>query len=272
MNDQTYYDRNTSTENKRKKVAILGFTGTRKMAPYHDPEFEVWGLNDLYRFKAPDDVQRWDRWFEIHTLKCIKEMAETMLAVNAGREALPTAEEYFKALSSWGKNVPVYMIEKFKEVPNSVAYPLEEILNEFKPCFLREDRARYFTNSISYMIALAIYEGFEEIHIYGVDMATNAVDSEYAKQRPSCEFWLGVAVGRGIKIEIPDESDLLKARFMYGFEDDKKHAFELKIESIMKDVTERKDQAAQQRQQWANHELQYMGAQEALKELLMTWQ
>lgn len=263
---------NKVVEKKRKKVAILGFTGTRKIAPYHDPEFEVWGLNDLYRFKAADDVQRWDRWFEIHTPKCIDEMAAVQLAANAGRKEFPAASEHFTTLASWGKDVPVYMVQKFKEVPNSVVYPLEEIFAEFKPYFLREDRVRYFTNSISYMIALAIYEKFEEIHIYGVDMATSGVDNEYAKQRPSCEFWLGVAVGRGIKIEIPDESDLLKTRFMYGFEDDKKHAFEVKVETILKDVTARKDQATQQKQQWANHELQYTGAQQAIKEILTAWQ
>jgi len=108
------------TEKKKKKVAILGFTETRKVAPYNDPDFEIWGLNDLYRFRAADDVQRWDRWFEIHTPECINDMAKTQLAANAGRVSLPPAEEHFNTLASWD-NVPVYMIRKFDEVPNSVA-------------------------------------------------------------------------------------------------------------------------------------------------------
>jgi hypothetical protein len=259
-------------KNKRKKVAILGFTATRKKAPYGNPEFEVWGLNDLYRFRAADDIQRWDRWFEIHTPECIEQMGDAKLAANAGRVALPSANEHYQTLASWGLELPVYMVSKVAEVPNSVAYPLEAILDEFSPCFMKRDRAKYFTNSISYMVALAIYEGFEEIHIYGVDMATNGVDTEYAKQRPSCEFWLGVAVGRGIKIEIPDESDLLKTRFMYGFEDDKKHAFETKVNGILTDVTARKNQATDQKGQWEKQELQYMGAIQGIKEIMMAWQ
>jgi hypothetical protein len=163
--------------------------------------------------------------------------------------------------ASW--DCPVYMFEKYNIVPNAVKFPYGKLIQEF---------GEYFNNTISWLIAFAMHEGFKEIHIYGVDMATNAVDSEYAKQRPSCEFWLGVAVGRGIKIEIPDASDLLKTRFMYGFDDDKKHVFEIKVENIMKDVTARKDQATQQKLQWANHELQYTGAQQALKELMMAWQ
>jgi hypothetical protein len=31
-----------------KKVAILGFTPHKDQAPINDPEWEIWGLNDLY--------------------------------------------------------------------------------------------------------------------------------------------------------------------------------------------------------------------------------
>ena len=259
---------------KKKKVAILGYTQTRVKAPYHDNDFEIWGINDLYQFGSPTDVQRWDRWFEIHTEAQIDNYQNLKLAANAGRTQaqLPSATQHYATMASWGKDVPVYMVKKFPQVPNSVVYPLNKILKEFGQYFVNPDHAKYFTNSISYMVALAIVEGFEEIHIYGVDMATSAVDNEYAKQRPSCEFWLGVAVGRGIKIHIPDESDLLKTKFMYGFEDDKKHAYETKLEQTVADLTARKDQAVNQKAQWHNHEMQYTGALQALKEMKMTWQ
>ena len=50
------------------------------------------------------------------------------------------------------------------------------------------------------MIALAIYEDFDIIHVYGVDMA---VCGEYEQQRPSCEFFCGIAKGKGIELYIP---------------------------------------------------------------------
>jgi len=256
---------------KRRKVAILGYTPTRLQAPYDNiEEFEIWGLNDLYRFKSDTDVKRWDRWFEIHTEKCIRIMDTVKLAPNAGREKQPSADDHLKELGSW--NVPVYMVRKFAEVPNGVIYPLDEIVKEFGKYFLNSNHVKYFTNSIAYMIALAIYEKFEEIHVYGVDMATSGVDNEYAKQRPSCEFWLGVAIGRGIKIHVPDESDLLKTRYLYGFEDDEKSSFDLKLDNIEQDVKNKQAQAISQKNNWQAHELQYMGALQAIKEIKMVRQ
>lgn len=68
------------------------------------------------------------------------------------------------------------------------------------------------TSSIAYMQALAIAEGFEEIAIVGVDMAA---DSEYAAQKPCCEYLIGLAKGRGIKNWLPETCGLLDGP-LYG--------------------------------------------------------
>lgn len=65
----------------------------------------------------------------------------------------------------------------------------------------------YWNSSIGYMLALAIHEKADEIGIYGVDMAG---DDEYAYQRPNCEYLIGLARGRGIKVHIPEISPLCK--------------------------------------------------------------
>jgi hypothetical protein len=44
-----------------KKVALVGFADSWKLAPFDDPTVDVWGLNELYKY-----VPRWDRWFELH--------------------------------------------------------------------------------------------------------------------------------------------------------------------------------------------------------------
>jgi len=59
------------------------------------------------------------------------------------------------------------MQERFPNIPSSIAYPAEYICKKW---------GRYFTNSISWEIITAIEEGFEEIFIFGVDMAQ---DDEY---------------------------------------------------------------------------------------------
>ena len=70
-------------------------------------------------------------------------------------------------------------------------YPLDEIIEFFGTDF--------FTNTIDYMLALAIYEGATEINIYGVAMSTSV---EYQYQRPGLHFWIGYAMGKGIKVRV----------------------------------------------------------------------
>lgn len=69
------------------------------------------------------------------------------------------------------------------------------------------DVGDYWCSSIAYMLALAIHEGAEEIGVYGVSMAG---DDEYGYQKPNCEYLIGLARGRGIKVHIPDVSPLCK--------------------------------------------------------------
>jgi hypothetical protein len=88
-------------------------------------------------------------------------------------------------------------------------YPLREIIDYFG--------VDYFSCSVDYALALAIYEGFTEIDMYGVNMA---VDTEWAHEKPGVDFWCGVVKGRGIKLTIHgDESTVMKTwdGFMYGF-------------------------------------------------------
>jgi hypothetical protein len=63
------------------------------------------------------------------------------------------------------------------------------------------------------MLAWAIWKGtYDTIGMWGVDMALDGVtgESEYSHQRPSVEYWLGIAQGRGIKLVLPTESEILK--------------------------------------------------------------
>lgn len=56
--------------------------------------------------------------------------------------------------------------------------------------------------------------------MYGVDMAQDTVlHAEYREQRPSCEYFIGIAEGAGIKVVLPPGSDLLKSSHWYGFDE-----------------------------------------------------
>lgn len=87
---------------------------------------------------------------------------------------------------------PVYMQEKYPDVPMSVRYPLNEIFADLK------FNKRYITSSVAYALALAAHLRYKKIEVYGVEMET---DTEYRHQRDGVTFWLGVALGRGIEVE-----------------------------------------------------------------------
>lgn len=226
---------------KTLKAAIVGTApSSRDLAPFTDESWEIWGVSNVY-----GQIPKWDRWFELHNLESRKNEQE-----------YPGHYDWLKK-----QTTPVYMQQRHEEIPASVEYPKQEILDEF---------GGYFTNSVSYMIALAIHEGATEIGIYGVDMAINDVGghSEYAHQRPSCEYFIGLAVGRGIKVDIPRESDLLKVGRLYAYET--AGVFALKARVRMKELQKRIAKADQESQDARDRSVFLQGAADNL-EWIKNW-
>jgi len=183
------YTCNCKAEPTPRKIAIIGKApSSRHLAPYDDPSWEIWTLSDLVpQGQAP----RFDVHFELHPLHWIR-----------------PNEPYWQWLTGLcPSDKPVLMAELSADVPAGRRYPIHDVLRYF--------RRRYFTNTVTYMIALAIMERPAVIGVWGVDMAQT---KEYRNQRPSCEWLLGWAEGAGIEVVLPGECDLLKTPFLYGFE------------------------------------------------------
>lgn len=87
-------------------------------------------------------------------------------------------------------------------------YPYDQITKMFG--------VDYFSNTVDFAIALAIYENYTKINFYGVNMAYH---EEYAYQKPGVDFWCGVAIGRGIKLKVYGESSILRTidKKIYGY-------------------------------------------------------
>jgi len=209
-------------ERTRDKVCIVGCSDSCKQTPFTlTDEFEFWGVNNLYWTipgkPALDGAHQFNRWFEIHQIEqntsgVWERRGSTMFRNLA-------VDHYLDQLGIL--DIPVYMREINPKIPKSELMPYDALVEKF---------GRYFTNTISWEIAMAIAMGFKEIRIYGVDMA---VDTEYGHQRPSCEYFLGVAAGLGIKIWLPDTCDLLKTRFLYGKEEPQAREFTEKLQEIL---------------------------------------
>ncbi len=179
------------------------------------------------------------------------------------------------------KTFPIYMAQRWPDIPMSVEYPRELIANRFR---------RYFTNSISWMIATAIFEtieawqngldGFEEIAIYGVDMAMGGAGSEYSFERPSVEYFAGRVDGmnearqasglKGINFIIPSKSDICKTLFLYPFEETA--PFREKLMARKTELRQRLDAYAAQEQQSRDGRMQMIGCLENQNYILQAWE
>ena len=194
---------------KTLKVAIVGKApASQQLAPYGDESWEIWSLSD-----APKEIPRWSRHFELHDIE-----GNTAGDPRTRKDKWGPYWEFLK--KDHGK--PVYIQRPHPEVPHGIVFPMHEVKSAFPA---------YFTNTVSWLIAYAICIGCQDdesqplltdLALYGVDMAQHGIDgrSEYAHQRPSCEFFLGIAAGKGIRVHVPDSSDLLKARRLYAFDSD----------------------------------------------------
>lgn len=250
---------------EKNRVYIVGCAGSKDLVPWDDTTAEFWGVNNLYG--VPLEGAHYDRWFEIHNIWQSKVSGRLVRRGEKIFRGQPV-EEYLKGLARI--QCPVYMQKHWVAlIPNSVQYPLEDVVKYFaQEKGFGIGFARYLTNTISYEIVLAIYEGFKEIFVYGVDMS---IGSEYENQRPSCEFWLGVAAGIGIKLFIPPEADLLKSRFLYGFEELQQDAFRLNLAKRRNDMLRKQNEVGQRIETDKRVFDQYTGAVQAMHEMEKVW-
>ena len=171
-------------------VALYGFSAANRDEIWKSEADEIWTVNWAWRY----DIPRIDRLFDMHPRWHLEAPGDQM-------------EDHWEWLQE-PHDFPIYMMEHFDEVPSCKIYPIEDVIENIgRP---------YFTSSISYLLALAICEGFATIELYGVDMANS---TEYAYQKAGCEYLLGVAEGRGIEIVLPDNSKLLRSG-LYGYDGD----------------------------------------------------
>jgi len=240
-----------------REVAIVGMAPAGRETIGELPEHcEIWSLN-LGPIAFLGD--RWHRHFEVHDPDWLK------LRPNLKRQG------YLDWLATdHGK--PVYVPRLDDRIAGAVQYPLREVVDRFGR-YLPDGRPLiYWQSTVDWMLCLALHEFCREaeqekrrpegvLHIVGVDMA---MDEEYAHQRPSCEHWLGVALGLGIGISVPQQSDIMKQRVVYGLDT---------YEPIAKKMAQRKRELQAQLNEASQTEAQARDRKMALRGALddLTW-
>jgi hypothetical protein len=144
-----------------KRIAIVGCSDSKDTAPYGDKSWEIWSMNNTFNY-----TKRQDMWFEVHPIILVGDQYKRRKLIGPGVfewsddfRGQPM-KEYMLALAHL--NCPVYMQQHWDIIPKSLPYPIDDITHRF---------GRYFTNSVSYIIAMAIVSGATEIGCFGIDMA-----------------------------------------------------------------------------------------------------
>lgn len=240
----------------KRKVALVGFTISRDDAPWGDPEWEVWSCNNLWRFLKPEQVPT--RHFDLHDLDTINADPEHVKWLESG-------------------TAPCMVLNPQPNWPSATPFPGRELVEFWRARGVAG--YRYFTNTISWMIAYTIAQLLEggdepgEIALYGIDMA---VGTEFSAQRPSCEYWLGMAEGMGLTVTVARRADLLKSAYLYGLDEDGDFAIKMRartkeLEARIVDANQRAEQHRMNLEMTRYEQHQLTGALESQRYIEGVW-
>jgi len=162
-----------------KDLIILGMGHTRHCCPF---DKEVWTVNAGFK-----KAKRVDLVFQMHDY------------MNHGELDELKAKKFTVVCKA-----PI-------EGLDCIVYPIKEIIHSYN--------SMYFSSTVCYMIAYAMYLGYEAIDLYGID---HSFTSEYVLSKGGVEYWIGRAEGIGVKIDIPKDSALCKTpgNKLYGYDTD----------------------------------------------------
>lgn len=186
--------------NKIKSVAIVALGNSCSeflMAKIRSESFnEVWAINSIssaifhYKVFMMDPPSRFlDGEFAGKQTNAMKERLITKL------------------------EIPIFSCVLDDRCPDVVEYPLQDVLQKTKYAYLN--------NTVAYALAYAIAYKTTELHLYGIDFSHKNV--HFAESgRACCEFWLAIAISKGIKINIASSSSLLDTNVpddekLYGY-------------------------------------------------------
>ena len=185
---------------KDKSIAIVGLGNSFSeyiLAKIRSEKFdEVWAIN------AMSGVIYHDKCFMMDP------PSRFLDTPNAGKQTNIMADRLKVKL-----NVPIFSCALDERCPDVVEYPLQEVLQKTKYAYLN--------NTVAYTLAYAIAEKVSDLHLYGIDFTHKAVNFAEAG-RACCEFWLAIAVSKGIKLHIANNSSLLDTNVsedqkLYGY-------------------------------------------------------
>ncbi len=202
-----------------RKIALVGCAKSWAAAPFDDPSWQIWAHASC----QPLGLSRVDRWFDLHRVEVWRQGKVWYKAT----DALPTYVSWLSALCA-----PIVMQQHYLIVPTSEAYPLRAVVETFgivpaewaitPEATVWWDLVRTrgeFTSTAAYMLALALYEGVDEIALFGIDfIGADELKIERAVQRAGMKYWVGFARALDVPVTVSPGSYFEWNPWLYGYE------------------------------------------------------
>ena len=165
-----------------KSVTILSLGPSRTQCPFQTEE--LWGV---YRCILEPDLQ--DKKFD--KLFCVDGTHQSIndhqpIEIKSITKSLDKAKELHIPVVGLHRSVLQRSSEQEIE-----AYPIASIARKLK--------ANTFGPTPAWMMAYAIYHGYERIEIYGIDQGPQLY---YYAGKASMMYWIGYGVGAGVKMHL----------------------------------------------------------------------
>lgn len=169
-----------------KTVRIYGSARNVREAPARDPDdfdVEVWLSNSptTVKLRCPRAMECWTRWFNLHSRA---HMVGTY----------PSGYTYYQ---TGANGRPIYLQKVQPDVPTSVAFPREAIQQMFAT---KKGPNRYFTCSVCWLIAAAVFWGAKRIELWGFELRDTKPGSAFAWERPCVAYWIAKAREHGVEV------------------------------------------------------------------------
>jgi hypothetical protein len=168
------------------RFAVVGTAESWKQTPWDDPNLTIASLNDAYL----NGIPRADAWYELHPTEKFfyrdpKQKVIDPATIPPGAYVRPHG--HLEWLRKSASQIPVWLQKEPPEgwPPHAQRFPIEAV---------EQWLHGYIASAPSMMIAHAVLNGCQELHVYGIHLAT---EQEYVDQRPNFEAVLGRFLGAG---------------------------------------------------------------------------
>lgn len=244
MDSMSRHRRGAIRTDDLRRVALVGTGHGHQLAPGHG---HVWCMNDLgvYRYCT----MLWDlhdfTWTEQQNYEHYAHMQDE-ISEEERWNRVNGRKERFKRIAEFCQKsgVALMSVKKYRnvrpglngadepfDIPSSFGFPLQKVIKHFEKKY--GQGYDYLTSALSQCLAYAIYRGFQAIDMFGINVE---MGTEWVYQRDAVSFWMGIALGEGIKVTSsgsPRRPLRIVDKRIYGFGVKQK---EVGVEMIVADV------------------------------------